>query len=205
VTVGFEMSPRGHILVPVSINGSPPLVVALDTAAGRTTVTSAVARQLTLPESPGETAKVAGVHGLTENPVVQLRSVSIGDAEARDFKAVVMDLDHITRGVWRADGILGMDYLQNFDLRLDFGVRTVSLFPRAASPKSCPACPKGRQGIAFESIHTGFIVLPVTVDGRPVRAVLDTGQVSGRDLAPHARGRAQRPRLRPADGAAPSW
>ena len=173
--VPFQMSPRGHVLVPVSINGAEPMVFSLDTAAGRTSITSTAAEKLALAEIPGETANMLGIHGLTKNPVVGIESLAVGDGEVRDQQAVVFDLDHITRGEWHVDGLLGMDFLQQFDLRLDFAARTMALLPRATGPAGCPACPAGLEGSPFETIEPGFVVLPLTVDGRQVRAVLDTG------------------------------
>ena len=88
-------------------------------------MTSALAEQLALAQVPAGPVRMLGVHDLTENPVVQIQSLAVRDAEARVHQAVILDLDHITRGEWRADGILGMDFLRQFDLRLDFGGQSV--------------------------------------------------------------------------------
>jgi hypothetical protein len=92
-------------------------------------VTSALAEQLALAQVPAGPVRMLGVHDLTENPVVQIQSLAVRDAEARVHQAVILDLDHITRGEWRADGILGMDFLRQFDLRLDFGGQSVVFVP----------------------------------------------------------------------------
>jgi len=159
----------------VSVDGRAPLTFILDTGAGKTTVTPALARDLGLSAVPGESAGMRGVHGLTENPIVRIPSLGIGDVRLLDQEAVVLDLDHITQGRWQADGIIGMDLLRAFDLRVDFETKSIGLLPAATGPKDCPACPPGLAGTPFESIQTGFILLPVTVDGKPVSAVLDTG------------------------------
>jgi clan AA aspartic protease (TIGR02281 family) len=172
---GFTSSPRGHVLVPASIDGSEPLVFVLDTGAAKTFVTPSLAKRLALEQAPGEQASTLGMHGKTENAVVKIQSIAIGEARAADIEAIVLDLDHITRGSWHADGILGMDFLRQFDVRLDFGARLVSFFPAASRRSNCPACPQGIDGIEFETIEPGFIVLPATVDTKPVEAVLDTG------------------------------
>ena len=173
--LSFSMSPRGHILVPVSVNDRGPFVFVLDTAAGQTTVTSALAEELALEPVLGESAKMLGVHGLTENPVVQIQSLAVGDAEVRDDRAVILDLGHITRGEWKADGILGMDFLSQFDLSLDFGAQSLMFAPSGMIAEHCAAGLQDREAIAFDVIEPGFVVLPVTVDGHPVSAILDTG------------------------------
>lgn len=174
--LGFTTSPRGHVLVPVSVNGSAPLIFVLDTAAGKTVVTPGIVEKLGLPKAPGEGVSTLGVKGVIEvNPEVELQSLIVGDVRVTDVRAVVLDLDHITRGNWHADGILGMDFLKQFDVRLDFGMSMVRFFPGASDRSNCVACPAGSEGIVFESIDPGFIVLRVTVGTTPVSAVLDSG------------------------------
>lgn len=174
-TISFESSPRGHILVPVSINGSDSLIFVLDTGAGKTFITPSTAEKLRLASMPGEGLSTQGVHGKTTNPVVELQSLAVGGVRVMDIQAIVLDLDHITRGNWRADGVLGMDFLKQFDVRLDFGNSVVSFYSAALERSDCVACPAGLDGVAFESIDPGFIVLPATVAARPVHAVLDSG------------------------------
>jgi len=174
-TVDFTSSPRGHVLVPVSINGSDPLIFVLDTGAGKTLVTPGTVEKLNLEKVPGEVSSIFGTHGKTASPVVELQSIAVGKVNVVDVQAIVLDLDHITRGNWRADGVLGMDFLRQFDLRLDFGSNMVSFFSAASERSNCIACPAGIDGIVFETIDSGFIVLPATVNAKPVSALLDSG------------------------------
>lgn len=174
-SVGFTWSPRGHVLVPVSIDGGESLFFVLDTAAGRTLVTPSLVERLGLEEVPGESVTTLGVHGKSENPIVKIQSVAVGDAHVGNVTAIVLDLQHITRGDWHVDGVLGMDFLTRFDVRLDFRASLVSFYSAASNRSSCVACPAGIDGIGFETIDPGFIVLPATLDAKPVSAVLDSG------------------------------
>lgn len=174
-SVGFTSSPRGHVLLPVSIDGSEPLIFALDTGSGKTFVTPGLVDKLGLEKAPGEQASTLGIHGKTENDVVMIKSVAVGEVYAADIEAIVLDLGHITRGAWHLDGIIGMDFLRQFDVQLDFGASVVSFYSAALKRSNCVACPAGVDGIAFDTIDPGFIVLPVTVDAKPVNAVLDSG------------------------------
>lgn len=174
-SVSFASSPRGHVLVPVSINGSEPLIFVLDTGAGKTFITPGAAEELGLEEVPGEGASTLGVHGKSVNPEVEIQSIAVGEVLVADIQAIVLDLDHITRGNWQADGILGMDFLRQFDVRVDFGRSLVSFYSAASDRSNCVACPAGIDGIVFETIDPGFIVLPVTIDTKPVNALLDSG------------------------------
>lgn len=174
-SIDFASSPRGHVLVPVSINGGDPLVFVLDTGAGKTFITPAAAEKLGLAEVPGEGASTMGVHGKTVNPEVKIQSLAVGEVRVADMQAIVLDLDHITRGNWHADGVLGMDFLRQFDVRLDFAGGVVSFYSAASDRSNCVACPAGIDGIVFDTIDPGFIVLPATVDAKPVNALLDSG------------------------------
>lgn len=173
--LGFESSPRGHVLVPVSVNGGEPLTFILDTGAGKTSITPAAVENLALSKVPGEGAPIMGVHGKTVNPEVNIQSIAVGDARISDIQAIVLDLNHITRGNWQADGILGMDFLRHFDVRLDFAGSVVNFYSAASDRSNCSACPTGIDGIVFETIDPGFIVLPATVAAKPVSALLDSG------------------------------
>jgi clan AA aspartic protease (TIGR02281 family) len=174
-SVAFTSSPRGHVLAPVSIDGSQPLVFVLDTGAAKTSVTPSLAERLGLEEVLGERAPTLGIHGKTETPVVRIQSIAVGEVQIDNVQAIVLDLDHITRGDWHADGILGMDFLTRFDVRLDFGASLVSFYSAASNRSSCVACPADVDGVEFETIDPGFIVLPATLDAKPISAVLDTG------------------------------
>ena len=124
---------------------------------------------------PGELVSTLGTHGKSENAVVRIRSIAIGQANVADIEAIVLDLDHITRGAWHVDGVLGMDFLRKFDVRLEFEGGLVSLYETASDHASCLACPAGIDGIAFRVVDPGFIVMPATVNTQPVEALLDTG------------------------------
>jgi len=174
-STGFTSSPRGHVLVPVSIDGSEPLVFVLDTGAGRTMVTPELVEKLGLEEDRAEREVTRGIHGETENAVVNIQSIAVGELHVSDIQAIVLNLDHIMRGNWHLDGILGMDFLTQFDVRLDFRANTVNFYSAASDRSNCVACPTGIDGIGFETIDPGFIVLPATVDAMPVNAVLDSG------------------------------
>jgi predicted aspartyl protease len=174
-SIKFTLSPRGHLLVPVSINGSEPLIFVLDTGAGKSLVTPLLLERLALATVDGESASTLGMHGMTKNAFVDIRSVAVGKVRVLDIRAIVLDLEYMTERKWHVDGVLGMDFLTQFDVRLELGANTVSFYPKAPDRDNCIACPAGIDGIEFDTVDPGFIVLPATVDSKPVNAVLDTG------------------------------
>ena len=187
----FTLGPRGHVLVPVRLDGGEPLVFALDTGAERSSVGPEAARRAGLPEVPGEAVRMQGIHGLTEHAEVRCASLLIGEpgdpADAgsdtpdptvtvEDLVLVAFGLDHISHGEFALDGLLGVDVLRRFDLVLDFGRHELTWAPRVdAADDAADAATDGSASAPFETIAGGLVLLPVSVDGRPVQALLDTG------------------------------
>ena len=174
VSVPFEISPRGHVMVPVTIGDSGPFLFSLDTGTGKTTVQPRVVKSLKL-ELSKETETVAGQHGQSEQATVILRDLSMAGATKDEIVGVSMDLDHITQDRFEMDGILGADYLQDFDIRIDFQKMEVTLFDRAESAKNCDVCPDGARAISFESRGKGHMIVPASIGETAMTGVLDTG------------------------------
>lgn len=173
--VEFERGPRGHLLLPVSINGIQQGIFALDTGASRMVLTPDFARRIGAEPSADGTLDAVGAHASTEVTPIALASVEIGGAARRNVEAVVMDLSHVNGRDMGIDGVLGNSFLEGFDLLIDF---------TAASVEIAPAGTLARDGSEFDAwvdIGDGpgnLIYLDVLVNGNPMTAILDTG--SGR-------------------------
>ncbi|HVY17945.1 MAG TPA: retroviral-like aspartic protease family protein [Rhodopila sp.] len=175
-------------LVTVMVDGQPARFI-LDTGAERTVVSEAAAARLGLPRDKWVGTTMGGVGGVNSRPNALPRSLSLGGV------ALVRNtLNHDTslvvtptlRGVplTVADGLLGRDFLSVFDLDLDTVHRTLGLEtvhdcagrflpwhgPYAAMPATLAM--------------GGAVILPVVLDGRPLRALLDTGASSSLLAAP---------------------
>jgi predicted aspartyl protease len=76
------------------------------------------------------------------------------------------------------EGLLGLDFLGRFDLDFDFGQSRLNLF----SPQHC----KGQVAywttdyttVPFSESGNRHLVVPVTLDGKPIDAILETGSQS---------------------------
>jgi len=173
--VDFEPGPRGHLLLPVMVNGRFQGIFALDTGASRTVLTPEFAGRIGTVPTGGDPVESIGAHGSKEALAATLASVQVGAAAREDVEAIVMDLSHITGKDMKLDGVLGNNFLAGFDLLIDFRAGQIELAPHGTL---------ARMDSGFETwmdIGGGpadLLYLDVTVNGQPATAVLDTG--SGR-------------------------
>lgn len=176
----FEIGPRGHIILPVSVNGGEAATFAVDTGASMNVINSRYADEIDLDLSNSGSFVAHGAHKNSTVRPTTLESIKVGPLFFGDVDAVVMDLSHVERPNSKMDGILGVPFLQQYDVRIDFEQRVLELAP-----------PSGKQdGVAasFRSAHGSLIYLDVVIDDQPITALLDTG--SGRSAINLAAARA---------------
>lgn len=116
---------RGGWLTEVVINGNWTGPLLLDTGAGVTIVSPAVARAAGItfgPDTP--MGEVQGIAGRTRGPIVTLSSIQIGDVEARGVRAVVVELPG------GLNGLLGNSFLARYTFTLDPREGALRLQPR---------------------------------------------------------------------------
>jgi predicted aspartyl protease len=115
------------LIVPVHINGQGPFDLVLDTGATFTCVTHEVAEQLALPDQPGAVGFGAGVQSAGRVRIIRFDSVRVGAAAAHDMSGCVLDLSSLELIGTSVDGLLGLNFLRSFDVRLDFVRNVVTL------------------------------------------------------------------------------
>src|SRR5215469_6592386 len=108
---------------PVSINGSGPYDFLLDTGCSRTIVYKKLADQLGLPRVSEGT--IAGVLASAKMSVVRVDSLSVAGISAAG--AEVFSSDHATTVTSKVRGVLGEDFLQNFDFLIDYRHQSIRL------------------------------------------------------------------------------
>jgi predicted aspartyl protease len=115
------------LIVPVHINGQGPYDLVLDTGATFTCVTPDVAEELGLSEVRGAVGYGAGVHGAGRVAIVRMDSLRVGAAVAHGMSGCVIDLGALETVGTRVQGLLGLNFLREFDVRLDFGRNVLTL------------------------------------------------------------------------------
>ncbi len=118
----------GHMIVPAVLNGSNNSAMLFDTGAGITVLSKELAQNLGLKMEPGKFVKLRTVATNVEAQMATLDSITIGDFTKTDFPVAVVDLGRENRK--RFDGILGMDFLSTYIIRIDNQTSSIFLSPR---------------------------------------------------------------------------
>jgi len=156
----------GRIVAPVEINGQGPFRFILDTGANRSAISAETVASLGL--TVAEDALV-GVHGVTGS--AQLPSVEIASLRAGEFEFGGRRLPILPPEVFAgADGILGIDALQEARVEVDFARDRVTI--RRSSGRRAPY---GYLVVPAERRHGGLLLVEGRVGRVPVKAILDTG------------------------------
>lgn len=170
----------GHLLVTVQVNDTPATFI-LDTGADRTLMGEDAVRRLGLERDGWVASVVRGIAGIEQRPNALPRSLRLGATALRrhtltgDTSVTVGPLPVAVLAGRPIAGLLGRDFLSPFDLDLDLPDHRLTLYevdgctgaflpwttPYAAIPAGTP------MGAA--------LVVQVLLDGRPLRALIDSG------------------------------
>jgi clan AA aspartic protease (TIGR02281 family) len=119
---------NGHMVVPVLLNESRNTTLLFDTGASITVLSTQLAQSLGLTAAAGKTIRLKTVAADVQAKVATLDSITVGGLSRSDFPVAVVDLDLDTSG--RFEGILGMDFLSNYTIRIDNQANRIFLTPR---------------------------------------------------------------------------
>jgi len=112
------------ILVSVKINGAGPITLILDTGADRTLVAPSALSKLGISTENALLGVVKGVTGRSYAEAVWVNSVEVGEARVGPLLIIAHNPD--LKG---ADGLLGRDFLANFNVTIDSKEQIVTLAP----------------------------------------------------------------------------
>ncbi|MGB8538559.1 MAG: retropepsin-like aspartic protease [Acidobacteriaceae bacterium] len=172
----FRMVNRYQMIVPVSINHSGPFSFLLDTGTQMTMVDPALAAALHL-ETSGK-AKVAGVGMQAAASFAQVDLVEAGSHSVANQKVLVYDLANLPATGLDIQGVLGEDFLEQFDMLIDNGHNLLCLDDSAAMRTAVKGSriPLQTQSADGSQLAGSPIVVARLSDGmRPVRLELDSG------------------------------
>jgi hypothetical protein len=120
----ISFTPGFPLLVNAKINGAEPITMILDTGAERTLVTSSALLKLGISTENAPRAVLKGVTGMSYVDALWVNSVEVGEAKAGPLLIIALDAD-----LNGADGLLGRDFLANFNVTIDPKERVVTLAP----------------------------------------------------------------------------
>lgn len=123
VTAKIRLDDLSMIIVPVSINGSGPYDFLLDTGCAKTMIDRKLADQLGLSRVGEKT--VVGVLASARMSVVHVDSLSVAGASVGGGE--LFSSDHPATVTGKVRGVLGEDFLRNFDLLIDYRHQSIRL------------------------------------------------------------------------------
>ncbi len=123
VTTKIKLDDLSMIIIPVGINGSGPYDFLLDTGCAKTIVDQKLADQLGLPRAGEKT--VVGILASTRMSVVHVNSLSVAGASVPGGE--IFSSDHPATVTSNVRGVLGEDFLRNFDLLIDYRHQTIRI------------------------------------------------------------------------------
>lgn len=168
--------------VPVSIDGSGPYNFMIDTGSQATAVTDRVTSQIELP-SLGP-ATLVGMASRRTVQLVELDRFEMGSRTLHNIAAPVLRREHVG-----ADGIIGLDSLQDFRVLIDFRNETIAVADadEAGSNRGFEIVVRARSKLGQ------LLITDAQVEGVRATVIIDTGaQASLGNLALRDRIRARR-------------
>jgi predicted aspartyl protease/tetratricopeptide (TPR) repeat protein len=160
---------RGLPIVEGAINGKK-IGVLLDTGAYASLITKDAASRLGLPLRGTRAESIIGFGGESDVHVALVDELHIAGASRNNLRVRVSG-ERPIRGV---DFILGDDFFRNLDMEFDYSKNMVRLFT-ARNCRNAPLAYWDRNAIAVEMEDDNKIVIPVKINGRDARALLDSG------------------------------
>lgn len=150
----------------VHLNGHGPFLFLVDTATSHTVVVPALRERLALPEAPGPATNVITAAGSVRSHIYRVSEIATAGVIVEGGRAVVVDLPPR----FGVSGVLGADFLQNFTVDLNLGLRKLTLYPEGTHVQG-----GGLQRLRGRLNGWGFIVVPAQVENIAVSAIFDSG------------------------------
>jgi predicted aspartyl protease len=135
--IPFDYVDDTHLIgVQVSINDQGPFELVLDTGSPVVALSPSLAEELGLDLSePGPMVK--GLGGMTQAHFVPIEQISVGQAIQENANALVLDLSAVSpRGKSLGNGILGLSFLNNYEVVIDYPQKRLALLPQTKTEPS---------------------------------------------------------------------
>lgn len=179
----------GHLLVTVQVNDVASVFI-LDTGAERTLMGEDVVRRLGLERDSWVASAVRGLGGIEERPNALPRSLRLGGILLR--RRTLLGDDSVTVGPLPVDaidgrpiaGLLGRDFLSPFDLDLDLPHHRMTLYDVRACDAWFAPWTFPYVAVPLNTPIGEALVVQVLLDGRPLRALIDSGASASLITAP---------------------
>ncbi|MCB2072616.1 MAG: aspartyl protease family protein [Novosphingobium sp.] len=162
--VGGEEDRYDRMTLPVHIGEHGPFRFLLDTGSQSTVLSTALADKLALP--PGQSRTIVSIAGTQEVRTAEVERILLGKRSYYGLEAPLLERGHIG-----ADGILGIDSLQNQRVLVDFSDNFIAIndTEKIAADRDFDIVVKARR-------RAGQLIMTnADIDGKRARVIIDTG------------------------------
>jgi hypothetical protein len=121
----ISFKPGSPIFVSAKINGGGPVTLMLDTGADTTVINPLALWRAGISTWFAPRAEIRGATGTSRVDVVRLESIEVGEAKAGPLMIIAHDVE-----MKEIDGLLGRDFLNQFNVNIDTSAGVVTLSPR---------------------------------------------------------------------------
>jgi predicted aspartyl protease len=153
-----------RLTIPVQISGEGPYRFLIDTGSQKSVVSRTVADALTLQR--GSQMRIIGLAGPEVVDTATIGELGVGRRRHRDLDVVIFDNEHLG-----ADGIVGLDSLQDQRVLLDFSRNLMAV----GDAKSLGGNSGYEIVVTARRQHGQLIMTNAILDGVRVAVVIDTG------------------------------
>ncbi len=177
-SVAMTPVPGSNLMtVPITINGTARKFL-IDTGDAGTQVSQAMVRDLALPENTysGQAMEfdVKGSHSAQDvRQRVRTAEFQIGNMKGSDMLFLISP-DQALGDTKPYDGLIANDLFSNYDLDLDFAAKRMNYFSANHCPGQVVYWPEKPVAVIPVTIRDSKIMVPVTIDGHAIDAVIDT-------------------------------
>jgi len=160
------------LLIKIQIDGHDARVL-VDTGSAFNMISPQLAAELKLPLKPVREGAVIDLSGRSIRHMVKVQKVGLGGMTAEDIPFLVLGEDGDKPPPF--DGVFGANFLEAYDVEFDLAHDKMNLF----LPNECGTEPvywtRDYDVVPFQIDASMHAVLPVTLEGKSLRAVFDTG------------------------------
>jgi hypothetical protein len=129
--IPFELY-HNRVCLPVSVSGSRPYTMILDTGAAETFVSEKVADELKLPRK-GIASVNGNGEGVERFPLAKNVNFGVGGAALTEKTIVIYNYDGLEKHEGRAiDGTLGVNFFHKYVLKIDYAAQRLLVYDPAA-------------------------------------------------------------------------
>ena len=165
---------RGYVSVPATIEDKP-VTMLIDTGSDTTLVTPSAVQTLGLGRDPHASTTINGNDGHVTTRNALLQSFGIGGMEMLDQSYAVAPLPSLGLAGYQAAGLIGADWLSQFDVDLDVPGRRLTLYRVQGCGDDHVPWPGAHASLPVFRAGRDRVIVDATLDGARVHAMIDSG------------------------------